>query len=125
MSSTSDSSAQRFDVPSSEPDDIRGAVQEILHEAYVEIFGDNEWTWEVDTIHVDEVTIDEKYEPHQNAALEERSRAVARAQLYVGEARPLIALGENNKLVDGHAYLSYLTDELDGEYVTVYRAVKA
>lgn len=123
MSTSDIKDSTRFDVPTLDPDEIEGRVHEILAGSFDEVVGEGEWEWEVQKIDVDEISVEDSLKPSQNAAIEERSRAIARAQLTVGEARPLVVIGENNELVDGHSHLDYLL-ELDENSAVVYKGTR-
>lgn len=90
---------------------------ESSHLALLEEMGD--WTWEVKTMNITDITCDEDLVPRRNAALQERSRAVAKAQLVVGMAPPLVVVDEDHLLIDGYSRYALL-GELGDREVTVY-----
>lgn len=113
-------SAQRFKVGSADPDDIAAEVDERLDEGLKAILEEaDDWRWTVRTLALDDIATDSDLAPTQNAAQQERSRAVARTKLMMGEAPPLIVITEDNALIDGHSRLSYLK-ELGETHAVVY-----
>ena len=120
MSVTDSTARRRFNIPSADSNGIADEVNELVSDEHRVVLDEaNEWRWTIQTLHVDDITIDTDLAPKRNAAEKERSRAVARTKLTMCEASPLVVITEDNALLSGHARLNYLA-ELGEEYAVVY-----
>lgn len=123
MSTTKSTGPKRFTTPDAETDSVADHVTDRLDEMHMVILDEAEgWEWSVQTLPLDSITTDSELTPEQNAAQQERSRAVARTQLAMCEAPPLIVITRDNVLLEGHPRLSYL-QELDETHAVVYRGI--
>lgn len=120
MSTTKSPAAQRFKIPHADPEGIADEVDRLLDDGHAAILDEADgWRWSLKTVALADITQESDLIPQQNAALQERSRAVARAKLTVGEAPPLVVITEDNVLLDGHSRLAYL-EELGETHAVVY-----
>jgi hypothetical protein len=110
----------RFTLPSTGESNIVDAIESMLEPSHLTLLAEmGDWDWEVRTMDVSEVTCNEELVPRRNAALQERSRAVAKAQLVVGMAPPLVVVDDENLLIDGYSRYALL-NELGDTEVTAY-----
>lgn len=120
MSTVQAHPTKRFTLPQAEDSDICTAIESMLESSHLALLEEmGSWSWEVKTMDIEEITCDDKMRPRRNAALQERSRATAKAQLLMGMAPPLVVIDDNNLLVDGYSRHALL-EELNETEVTVF-----
>jgi hypothetical protein len=120
MSTVQVPTTPRFTLPSTGESNIEDAIESMLEASHLALLAEmGTWEWTVQTMDLSDITCDEDLIPRRNAALQERSRAVAKAQLVVGMAPPLVVVEEDNLLIDGYSRYTLLT-ELGDSDVTAY-----
>jgi hypothetical protein len=110
--------ASRFSPPPAAPSAIRQAVESRLGTTLFESLDCDRWEYAV--VEYEDLCFDSPVDRRQSASVAGRERAVARTKVALGEAEPLVVVGDENVVLAGEATHEFAR-KYGASHIAVYR----